>query len=83
MPNYHFECPEGHEFVLMLPMSSIGTPEGDSPRCRECAFLMCDVKAQRVIKSPAINFHPWRKQLADQPFEIDAIEQGVYEETYD
>ena len=46
-------------------------------------FLHLKAKAKGHSKAPTYNSHPWRKQLADQPFEIDAIEQGVYEETYD
>ena len=82
MPIYDFKClrPEcGAVFELSMPISAIGTPKHDWPTCPECERI----KTKRIIGAPALNFHPWRKKLADQPFEIDAIEQGVYEETYD
>lgn len=46
-------------------------------------FLHLKAKSKGYSKAPVANLHPWRTRLADQPFEIDAIEQGVYEETYD
>ena len=82
MPNYSFKClrPEcGIEFQEMFTIAQLEAGEADWTDCPKCERI----NTKRIIKAPALNFHPWRKQLADQPFEIDAIEQGVYEETYD